>query len=51
MAVLGILRFIFCKEIVKNEANEDGKRTTNDLTMKESLSAISKNKYLLSSSA
>ena len=46
MAVLGILRFIFCKEIVKDEPNEDGKRTTNDLTMKESLSAISKNKYL-----
>ena len=46
MAVLGILRFIFCKEIVKDEANEEGKRTTNDLTMKESLSAISKNKYL-----
>ena len=46
MAVLGILRFIFCKEIVKDEANEDGKRTTNDLSMKESLSAISKNKYL-----
>ena len=46
MAVLGILRFIFCKEIVKDEPNEDGKCTTNDLTMKESLSAISKNKYL-----
>lgn len=46
MAVLGILRFIFCKEIVKDEPNEDGKRTTNDLSMKESLSAISKNKYL-----
>ena len=46
MAVLGILRFIFCKELVKDEPNEDGKRTTNDLTMKESLSAISKNKYL-----
>lgn len=46
MAVLGILRFIFCKEIVKDEPNEGGKRTTNDLSMKESLSAISKNKYL-----
>ena len=46
MSVIGILRFIFCKEIVKDEANEDGKRVTNDLTMKESLAAISKNKYL-----
>lgn len=46
MAVLGLLRFFFCKEIVKDEPKENGKRVTNDLSMKESLSAIAKNKYL-----
>ena len=46
MAVLGILRFVFCKEIVVDEPNAEGKKTTNDLTMKESLSLIGKNKYL-----
>ena len=46
MSVIGILRFIFCKEIVVDKANEDGKKTTNDLTLKESLGLLSKNKYL-----
>ena len=46
MALIGILRFVFCKEIVKDEPKKDGRRATNDLSMKESMSAISKNKYL-----
>ena len=46
MAVLGMLRFVFCKEVVKDEPSEDGKRVTNDLSLKESLSVIGKNKYL-----
>ena len=46
MAVLGILRFIFCKEIVHDEPNEEGKKVTNELSLKESLGLIAKNKYL-----
>lgn len=46
MSIIGILRFIFCKEIMVDEPNTDGKKATNDLTMKESLGLISKNKYL-----
>ena len=46
MAVLGILRFIFCKEIVVDESGADGKKTTNDLSLKESLGLVGKNKYL-----
>lgn len=46
MAALGLLRFFFCKEIVKDEPKENGKRVTNDLSLKESLSVIGKNKYL-----
>ncbi len=47
MAVIGILRFIFCKEIADDGA--DGKEAaapTNTLTLKESLGALSQNKYL-----
>lgn len=46
MSVIGILRFIFCKEIVVDKPNEDGKKATNDLTLKESLGLLGKNKYL-----
>ncbi len=46
LGLIGILRFIFCKEIVEDEANEEGKKVTNDLSMKESMQAIGKNKYL-----
>jgi len=46
LSVLGILRFVFCKEIVQDEAGEDGKKVTNDLSMKESMKVIAKNKYL-----
>ena len=46
MSVIGILRFVFCKEIVGDEADENGKAATNDLTLKESLGLIAKNKYL-----
>lgn len=46
MSVIGILRFIFCKEIVADKPNEEGKKATNDLSLKESLGLLSKNKYL-----
>ena len=46
MSVIGILRFVFCKEIVEDEADENGKAATNDLTLKESLGMVAKNKYL-----
>ena len=46
MSVIGILRFIFCKEIVVDEPKADGKKATNDLSLKESLGLIGKNKYL-----
>ena len=46
LSILGILRFVFCKEIVKDEPNEAGKQVTNSLSMKESLKALGHNKYL-----
>ncbi len=46
MSVIGILRFVFCKEIIEDEADENGKAATNDLTLKESLGLVAKNKYL-----
>ncbi|MBQ1290102.1 MAG: MFS transporter [Lachnospiraceae bacterium] len=46
MSVIGILRFVFCKEIVEDEADEKGKAAMNDLTLKESLGLVAKNKYL-----
>lgn len=46
MSVIGILRFIFCKEIVVDKANEEEKKAANDLSLKESLSLVGKNKYL-----
>ena len=46
LSVIGILRFFFCKEIVVDKPNEDGKKTTNDLSLKESLRLVGKNKYL-----
>ena len=46
MSVIGILRFIFCKEIVVDEPRKDGKKTANDLSLKQSLGLIGKNKYL-----
>lgn len=46
MSVIGILRFIFCKEIVADRPNAEGKTSTNDLSLKESLGLLGKNKYL-----
>ena len=45
MALLGILRFVFCKEIVVDN-DGDGSAKTNELTLKESLGLLGKNKYL-----
>lgn len=47
LAALGILRFIFCKEIVDEDENKKERSATNNLSLKESFSALSKNKYLL----
>lgn len=45
LAIIGILRFFFCKEIVEDEAvTEVGKK--NDLSLKESMKHLGKNKYL-----
>ncbi len=46
LGVIGILRFIFCKEIVKDEPAENGKKATNELRLGESLGLLKKNKYL-----
>ncbi len=47
MAVIGLLRFILCKEVVVDEEiGENGKKKTNDLTVKESMQHLMKNKYL-----
>lgn len=45
MAVIGILRFVFCKEVVVDEAKSSNAKT-NDLTLKQSLGLLGKNKYL-----
>lgn len=44
MAVIGILRFFICKEIVKDNPTE--KKKENNLSLKESLGLLKKNKYL-----
>ena len=47
LAIFGILRFVFCKEIVTDDQGNGVKRAaTNDLTLKESLGVLGKNKYL-----
>ena len=46
MSIIGILRFVFCKEIVEDDAETEGKKGSNELTFKESLVHIRKNKYL-----
>ena len=46
MSAIGILRFIFCKESVADESTADGKKVANDLSLKESLGLVGKNKYL-----
>ena len=46
LGVIGILRFIFCKEIVEDEPAENGKKATNELRLGESLGLLKKNKYL-----
>lgn len=45
LAIFGILRFCFCKEIVEDESGE-GTKNKNELTLKESLVHLGKNKYL-----
>ena len=46
MSIIGILRFVFCKEIVEDKPTESG-QVTNNLNMGESLKLVVKNKYLL----
>ena len=47
MALVGILRFVFCKEIVVDKPRaDDGKVKTNNLSFIDSLKILSKNKYL-----
>lgn len=45
LAIIGILRFFFCKEIVEDEAVVEGGKK-NDLSLKESMKYLGKNKYL-----
>lgn len=48
MSAIGILRFVFCKEVVTDSDSQDAAGTkVNDLTLKESLSKLMQNKYLL----
>lgn len=47
MAVIGILRFVFCKEIAEEDNDSTAAATpTNTLSLRESLGILSKNKYL-----
>lgn len=46
LSILGILRFVFCKEIVTDEAGGKKDAPASALTLKESLGLLSKNKYL-----
>ncbi|MFT8460205.1 MAG: MFS transporter [Liquorilactobacillus ghanensis] len=49
MAVIGILRFVFVKEVVDDSINNETSNTArvnNDITMKKSFKALTKNKYL-----
>lgn len=46
LAVIGILRFIICKEVVVDDVKEGVKAEKNDLSLKESIGLLKKNKYL-----
>lgn len=46
MAVIGILRFFFCKEVVVDEKPADVQKETNKLTLKESMKLLGKNKCM-----
>lgn len=46
MAILGILRFIFCKEVVVDDVKDPNNSSANKLSLKESLGLLGKNKYL-----
>ena len=46
MAIIGILRFFFCKEVVVEEKHDVNKKESNSLTMKESMKLLGKNKYM-----
>lgn len=46
LSVIGILRFVFCKEIVVDEPAADGSKKTNDLSFGKSIKLLLKNKYL-----
>ncbi len=46
LSLIGILRFIFCKEIVTEEGEEKKNGPTNELGLKESLGLLLKNRYL-----
>lgn len=46
MAVIGILRFFVCKEVAIEEKKDDKKKEQQNLSMKETIKILSKNKYL-----
>ena len=49
LALIGILRFVFCKEVVKDSVEKVGENAKNpkqNLSMKTMLGALSKNKYI-----
>lgn len=46
MSLIGILRFVFCKEVATDENKDSAGGATNNLTLKESLGLLTKNKYL-----
>lgn len=49
LALIGILRFVFCKEVVTDSVQEAGEKTKKlkqNLSMKTMMGALSKNKYI-----
>lgn len=48
LAIIGILRFVFCKEVVADDVTNVSaqKKSTTELSIKESIKLLKKNKYL-----
>ncbi len=48
LSIIGILRFIFCKEVAVEETTGEAnkQKSTNDLSIKDSMKLLGKNKYL-----
>lgn len=46
LSIIGILRFLICKEAVKDDAPTDAKSPENNRSLKETLQILSKNKYM-----